>query len=98
MLAITNTMNKIPPPSAAYRSHFNESSMLPPAIRACSSESSHSGQCEHNRRPGQASPSTDLTDSRGVAELLGLAQPNTVSGYQRRYPGMPRPVVNMGQG
>lgn len=40
----------------------------------------------------------DLIDAQGVAELLGLAQRNTVSAYQRRYPEMPRPVVNLGQG
>jgi predicted DNA-binding transcriptional regulator AlpA len=40
----------------------------------------------------------DLIDSRAVAELLGLAQLNTVSGYQRRYAEMPRPVVDMGRG
>ena len=40
----------------------------------------------------------DLIDAQGVAELLGLAQRNTVSAYQRRYPAMPRPVVNLGQG
>lgn len=38
----------------------------------------------------------DLIDARGVAEILGLAQPNSVSLYQRRYPDMPRPVVNLG--
>jgi hypothetical protein len=32
------------------------------------------------------------------AELLGLAQRNTVSAYQRRYPTMPRPVVDLDQG
>jgi predicted DNA-binding transcriptional regulator AlpA len=42
--------------------------------------------------------SEDLVDAQGVAELLGLAQRNTVSAYQRRYPAMPRPVVNLGQG
>jgi glutathione-regulated potassium-efflux system ancillary protein KefG len=41
---------------------------------------------------------SDLIDSRAVADMLGLAQLNTVSGYQRRYPDMPRPVVDMGQG
>jgi hypothetical protein len=41
---------------------------------------------------------SDLIDSGAVAEMLGLAQLNTVSGYQRRYPDMPRPVVDMGQG
>jgi glutathione-regulated potassium-efflux system ancillary protein KefG len=41
---------------------------------------------------------SDLIDADAVAQLLGLAQRNTVSGYQRRYPEMPRPVVNMGRG
>lgn len=40
----------------------------------------------------------DLIDAHGVAELLGLAQRNTVSLYQRRYPEMPRPVVDLGGG
>ena len=40
----------------------------------------------------------DLIDAEAVAEILGLAQRNTVSGYQRRYPEMPRPVVDMGRG
>lgn len=40
----------------------------------------------------------DLIDAQGLAELLGLAQRNTVSAYQRRYPTMPRPVVDLGQG
>jgi glutathione-regulated potassium-efflux system ancillary protein KefG len=40
----------------------------------------------------------DLIDARDVAAILGLAQPNTVSVYQRRYPEMPRPVVNLGRG
>jgi hypothetical protein len=30
--------------------------------------------------------------------LLGLAQRNTVSSYQTRCPGMPRPEINLGQG
>jgi predicted DNA-binding transcriptional regulator AlpA len=38
----------------------------------------------------------DLIDARRVAEILGLAQPNSVSLYQRRYSDMPRPVVNLG--
>lgn len=33
-----------------------------------------------------------------MAELLGLAHRNTVSVYQRRYPNMPRPVVDLGSG
>lgn len=40
----------------------------------------------------------DLIDAQGVAEILGLAQRNTVSTYQRRYPDMPRPVVDLGPG
>lgn len=40
----------------------------------------------------------ELIDAEGVAYLLGLAQRNTVSLYQRRYPDMPRPVVDLGQG
>lgn len=39
----------------------------------------------------------DLIDAQGVAELLGLTQRSTVSAYQRRYPAMPRPVVNLGK-
>ena len=38
----------------------------------------------------------DLIDARAVAEILGLAQPNSVSLYQKRYSDMPRPVVNLG--
>ncbi len=40
----------------------------------------------------------DLIDAQGVAALLGLAQRNTVSRYQRRYPDMPRPVIDLGPG
>jgi glutathione-regulated potassium-efflux system ancillary protein KefG len=40
----------------------------------------------------------DLIDADAVASVLNLAQRNTVSGYQRRYPDMPRPVVDMGRG
>lgn len=40
----------------------------------------------------------DLIDAQGVAHLLGLAQRNTVSLYQRRYPDMPKPVIDLGRG
>ena len=40
----------------------------------------------------------DLIDASEVASILGLAYRNTVSVYQTRYPDMPRPVVDMGQG
>lgn len=38
----------------------------------------------------------DLIDAHVVAELLGLTHANSVSLYQRRYPDMPRPVINLG--
>jgi predicted DNA-binding transcriptional regulator AlpA len=40
----------------------------------------------------------DLIDVNEVAALLGLAQRNTVSAYQRRYPEMPRPFLDKGSG
>lgn len=40
----------------------------------------------------------DLIDAHDVARILGLAQRNTVSQYQRRYPDMPRPVLDLGPG
>jgi hypothetical protein len=42
--------------------------------------------------------SDDLSDAAGVAEVLGLANRTSVSVYQRRYPAMPRPVVDLGPG
>ena len=47
---------------------------------------------------GRSLDADDLIDAQGVAELLGLAQRNTVSAYQRRYATMPRPVIDLGQG
>jgi len=35
----------------------------------------------------------DLIDAHEVAEILGLSHRNSVSLYQRRYPAMPRPVL-----
>ncbi len=40
----------------------------------------------------------DLVDARGVARFLGLSHSNSVSTYQHRYPDMPRPVVELGEG
>ena len=40
----------------------------------------------------------DLVDAQGVADMIGLSHRNTVSSYQRRYPDMPRPVVDLGPG
>lgn len=40
----------------------------------------------------------DLIDAKAVAEILGLAHRNTVSTYQKRYPDMPRPVIDLGRG
>ncbi len=42
--------------------------------------------------------SDDLIDASSVAEVLGLANRTSVSVYQRRYPAMPRPVVDLGRG
>lgn len=37
----------------------------------------------------------DLVDAQDVANLLGLAHRNSVSTYLKRYPDMPRPVVDL---
>ena len=47
---------------------------------------------------GRKVDTDELLDAHGVADMLGLAQRNTVSLYQRRYPDMPRPVVDLGKG
>jgi len=47
---------------------------------------------------GKKVDTDELIDAQGVADMLGLAQRNTVSLYQRRYPEMPRPVVDLGSG
>ena len=41
---------------------------------------------------------TDLVDTQGVAEILGLAHRNTVLQYQRRSGDMPKPVFDLGKG
>jgi hypothetical protein len=40
----------------------------------------------------------ELVDSHGVAEIIGLKHINSVSTYLKRYPNMPRPVVEFGRG
>jgi hypothetical protein len=40
----------------------------------------------------------DLIDAHDVAGILGLTHRNTVSQYLRRYPDMPRPVLDLGRG
>ncbi|MBV8988710.1 MAG: hypothetical protein JO372_09145 [Solirubrobacterales bacterium] len=40
----------------------------------------------------------DLIDAHDVARILGLSHRNTVSLYMRRYPEMPRPVLDLGRG
>ena len=40
----------------------------------------------------------DLIDAHDVARILGLSHRNTVSLYLRRYPDMPRPVLDLGPG
>lgn len=41
---------------------------------------------------------SDLIDATSVAKILGLANRTSVSVYQRRYPAMPRSVVDLGRG
>jgi hypothetical protein len=40
----------------------------------------------------------DLIDAHDVARILGLSHRHTVSQYQRRYPDMPRPALDLGPG
>ena len=40
----------------------------------------------------------DLIDAHDVARILGVSHRNTVSLYMRRYPEMPRPVLDLGRG
>ena len=40
----------------------------------------------------------DLIDAHEVAAVLGLSSRNSVSTYRRRYPDMPQPVINRGNG
>jgi hypothetical protein len=40
----------------------------------------------------------DLVDAQELAQILGLAHPNSVSTYQHRYGDMPRPVLDLGRG
>jgi glutathione-regulated potassium-efflux system ancillary protein KefG len=54
-----------------------------------------------NARLGGVAPqidSEDLIDVVGVAEILSLSNRSTVSTYQKRYPDMPRPVIDLGGG
>lgn len=44
---------------------------------------------------GRRVDTDDLIDAAGVAEILGLAQRNSVTTYLKRYADMPRPVVDM---
>jgi predicted DNA-binding transcriptional regulator AlpA len=39
----------------------------------------------------------DLIDSPEVADVIGLANPNGVSVYRRRYDDFPEPVVDKGR-
>lgn len=47
---------------------------------------------------GRSIDTDDVIDAQALAVILGLAQRNTVSLYQRRYASMPRPVIDLGQG
>ncbi len=45
---------------------------------------------------GRQVDTDDLVDAHDVARLLGLAHANSVHLYQRRYPDMPKPVLDRG--
>ena len=40
----------------------------------------------------------DITDTAGVAELLGLSHRNSVGVYRKQYDDFPEPVKNLGNG
>ena len=40
----------------------------------------------------------DLIDAHGVAQILSLSHYNTVTTYLKRYPDMPRPLLDYGHG
>lgn len=50
----------------------------------------------YSRYMGRLVDVDDLADAHDVAEMLGLAHPNTVHQYQRRYAEMPTPVYKPG--
>ena len=47
---------------------------------------------------GTTVDTADLVSAREVAELLGLAQHNSVTTYMHRYTDFPRPVINKSGG
>jgi glutathione-regulated potassium-efflux system ancillary protein KefG len=47
---------------------------------------------------GRQVDTEDLIDAHEVAAILGLEQSNSVTTYLRRYPEMPRPVIEKGGG
>lgn len=40
----------------------------------------------------------DITDTAGVAEVLGLTHRNSVGQYRKQYADFPQPVKNLGNG
>ena len=58
--------------------------------------------CRRNAHGGEKSVSAGQRAVKRPSQTrdtpLGLAQRNTVSSYQRRYPDMPRSVVDLGRG
>jgi predicted DNA-binding transcriptional regulator AlpA len=51
-----------------------------------------------HQRLGRQVDTEDLIDAHEVAAILGLEQSNSVTTYLRRYPDMPRPVIEKGGG
>jgi predicted DNA-binding transcriptional regulator AlpA len=56
----------------------------------------HPGGVSYAHRMGRRVDLEDLVDAHEVAALLGLARATSVHVYQRRYPDMPRPVLDRG--
>lgn len=54
----------------------------------------HSVGVSYAHHMGRRVDLDDLVDAHQVAALLGLARATSVHVYQRRYPDMPRPVLD----
>jgi hypothetical protein len=46
---------------------------------------------------GRRIDTDDVIDAERLADLLGLSQRNEISLFQRGYPTMPRPAIDLGQ-
>lgn len=55
-------------------------------------------RCILNGMSRESEAADEVIDAQGVADMLGLSYRNAVSAYQKRYPDMPRPLVDPGAG